>query len=168
MKYFIKICLSLLISFAFYNTAICSHAPHTTPPTIKSCPNSAPLTPQNTTTPPIHTPLTITNSSDKPVTIQIDIRVDYYYTHASRKTFLPACKVNLAVTINPHATATIPIPLPQGLHEPYNSIKKSLRAKKYEHSDTTIRGVIMIAHDPKKFQRIKTSLRNKESLALTI
>lgn len=113
-------------------------------------------------------PLVITNKSNKPVTLHLDLRVDYYYTHNTNKTFLPAWQINEQPTIEPDQTITIELKLPLGLHEPYNSIKKNLRGKQgYEKTNILVTGVIGDAYEPKTFFSIKEFIKCKKALDFT-
>lgn len=112
-------------------------------------------------------PLVITNESNQPITLHLDLRIDYYYTHKTNTTFLPASQTNEQPTIEPGQKITINLKLPLGLHEPYNSIKKSLRGKKgYEKTNIMVRGVIGDAHEPKRFFTINESIKCKPALHL--
>lgn len=149
MKFFIKVIVYTLAFTAPCGTIYCSKKPNKLEVSI---------------------PLQITNPTDSPITIHLDLRVDYYYSHPNKtkSTFLPASQILMRLTVKPRETIAIPIPLPQKLHEPYNGFKNDLRIKKYEMTDMTIRGAIIVADDPKKFSRISASLTNQESYSITL
>lgn len=114
-------------------------------------------------------PLYIKNKGTKEVDLQLDLRIDYYYSHKGRTTFLPASAINKRIAVPAQGIQKASIPLPPQPHEPHNTIKRKLREKGYEQTGTIIRGVIGHAKEPKKFYRIKdVSLQGQNSYTFTI